>query len=121
MPVTEQGRRYLCCQEEDLVRDVPDPAGDDPQSHSREHVGVVSLPRNEGPAIFQSHTLKGTSAGKDPPALEAGRKSDVAWRSALGSQGGLDSSPEYWTLHHPLPNAQHWAEDAEHVALVYLT
>ena len=56
---------------------MPDPAGDDAQSHSREHVGIVSLPRNEGPAIFQSHALKRTSTGEDPSALEAGRESET--------------------------------------------
>lgn len=83
--VKEQGQRYLCCQEEDLVRDVPDPAGDDSQSHSREHVGVVSLPRNEDPAIFQSHALKRTSTGEDPSALEAGRKSEMELGDRFGA------------------------------------
>lgn len=73
----EQGQCYLCRQEEDLIWDVPDPAGDDAQSHSRKHIGVVSLSRNEGPAILQGDTLKRTSAGKDPSALEAGRKPET--------------------------------------------
>lgn len=86
----EQGWGYLCRQEEDLVWDVPNATSNDSQSHSWEHIGIVSLPRNEGPAIFQSHALKRTSAGKDPSALEAGRKSrDGAWRWVSGSNGGL--------------------------------
>lgn len=56
---------------------MPDPTSNDSQSHSREHIGIVSLPRNEGPAIFQGHTLKRTSTGKDPSALEAGRKPEM--------------------------------------------
>lgn len=73
----EQGWGYLCRQEEDLVWDVPNATSNDSQSHSWEHIGIVSLPRNEGPAIFQSHALKRTSAGKDPSALEAGRKAEM--------------------------------------------
>lgn len=79
----EQGQKYLCRQEEDLIWDVPDPASNDAQSHSREHVGIVSLPRNEGPAIFQSHAFKGTSTGKDPSALEAGIKPEMEPRDSF--------------------------------------
>lgn len=71
----EQG--YLCRQEEDLIRDVPDPAGDDSQGHAGEHVGVVALPGKEGPAILQSHAWERTSAGKDPSALGAGREPET--------------------------------------------
>lgn len=41
----------LCCDEEDFIRDVPDPAGNDSQCHSWEDVGVVSLAREEGLSI----------------------------------------------------------------------
>lgn len=87
------GQSYLCCQEEDLVWDVPDPASDDSQGHSREHIGVVSLPGNEGPAFFQSHTLKRTSTGKDPSALEAGRQPEMELGDP-GSNSGLVLSPK---------------------------
>lgn len=97
---------------------MPDPAGDDTQSHSREHIGVVSLARNEGPAVCQSHALKRTPTGKDPSALEAGRKSETNWRSVSGSNGGLVLSLKCWTFLRLLPNAQHCAQ---HTALVHLT
>ena len=59
----------LCRQEEDFIWDVPDPTSDDTQSYPRKHIGIVSLTRSECPAIFQSHTLKRTSTGKDSSAL----------------------------------------------------
>lgn len=72
-----RGQGYLCRQEEDLIWDVPDPAGNDSQGHAGEHVGIVALPGKEGPAILQSHTWKRTSTGKDPSALVAGRKPET--------------------------------------------
>ena len=45
----------LCCDEEDIVRDVPDAAGNDSQCHSWEDVGVVSLAREEGLSVGQGY------------------------------------------------------------------
>lgn len=53
---------------------MPDSSSDDAQCYSREHIGIVSLPRNKCLSIFQSHTLKRTSTGKDSSTLKAGRK-----------------------------------------------
>ena len=60
---------HLCCGEEDFVRDVAYAAGDDPQGHPRENVGVVALAGVEGPPVRQRHLAKGTAARKDTPAL----------------------------------------------------
>lgn len=56
---------------------MSDPTSDDTQCYPRKHVGIVSLSRNECPAIFQSHTLKRTSTGKDCSALDVGRKAEL--------------------------------------------
>ena len=45
----------LCCDEEDIIRDVPDSAGNDSQCYSWEDVGVVSLAREEGLSVGQGH------------------------------------------------------------------
>lgn len=45
----------LCCDEEDIVRDVPDSASNDSQCHSWEDVGIVSLAREEGLSIGQGY------------------------------------------------------------------
>lgn len=45
------------------------PAGDDPQCHAREYVGVVPLTRDEGAPVSQGHLIKGAATGKDAPPL----------------------------------------------------
>lgn len=101
-----QGQWYLCCQEEDLVWDVPDPTSDDAQSHSGEHVGVVALPRNEGPAIFQGHAFKRTSTGKDPSALGAGRKPETELEERFLNSRWLSLTSQMLNPSHLLLNAQ---------------
>lgn len=64
---------------------MSDPTGDDTQCYPRKHIGVVSLTRNECPAIFESHTLKRTSTGKDRSALDVGRKAELELGDRFGS------------------------------------
>lgn len=59
----------LCCDEEDFIRDVPNPAGSDSQCHSWEDVGVVSLAREEGLSTGQGNLWEWTSTCKYSPAL----------------------------------------------------
>lgn len=63
---------HLCSGEEDIIRYVAHTTGDDTQSHSWEHVGVVSLSGVEGTTIGQRHLVEWTSAGKDASALIIG-------------------------------------------------
>lgn len=63
---------------------MPDPTGNDAQGDPRKHIGIVSLTGNKGPAIFQSHILKGTSTGKDPSALDIGKKRKWNLETGLG-------------------------------------
>lgn len=65
---------YLCCGEEDVIRYVAHSAGYNPQSNSREDIGVVSLPGVEGAPINQRHLVEGASTSKDAPTLIAEKK-----------------------------------------------
>lgn len=51
--------------------------GHDAQSHSREHVGVVSLAGVKGPTVRQHHLIKGTPTGKNAPALMAEEDTNI--------------------------------------------
>ena len=73
---------YLCCSEEDLLRDVSDGAGDDTQAHTGEDVGVVPLTRVEGPPVGQRDGAERAAAGEDAPALQRSE----AQRQVLSSQ-----------------------------------
>lgn len=78
---------HLCCGEEDFVRDVAYAAGDDPQGHPRENVGVVALAGVELPAIRQGHGVKRTPAGKNaPPLKQRSHNVSTAW---LGYSHGV--------------------------------
>lgn len=55
--------------------------GYDAQSHSREDVGVVSLAGVKGPAVRQHHLIKGTSTGKNAPALAAEEDRNICTHS----------------------------------------
>ena len=70
--------------QEDLVINVVHSARQDAQSHAREDVGVVSLPRVECLSV-QRAWWEGASAGKDAPTLEASMK--VCAPLATGSGG----------------------------------
>lgn len=75
----------LCCDEEDFIRDVPDPAGNDSQSHSWEDVGVVSLAREEGLSIGQGYLWEWTPTCKYSPALikETEKSIQISKRSLI--------------------------------------
>lgn len=68
----------LSCGEEDVVRYVAHSAGYDSQSNSGEDIGVVALSWVEGASIRQCHFVEWTSAGKDAPALETQRRTQLA-------------------------------------------
>lgn len=67
----------LCCDEEDIIRDVPHSAADDSQCHSWEDVGVVPLAREEGLSVGQGHLWEWTPACKYSPALIKERERGV--------------------------------------------
>jgi len=60
---------YLCCSEENVIRDVANTTGNDSQCDSREHISIVSLARDEAAPICQGDLFKGASAGKYAPSL----------------------------------------------------
>lgn len=62
-------------------------AGYDAQSHSREDVGVVSLAGVKGPAVRQHHLIKGTSTGKNAPALTAEEDTNICTHSCKHLRG----------------------------------
>lgn len=66
---------YLRRGEEDVVRYVAHAAGDDAQSQTWEHIGVVSLAGVKGASVSQHHFVKRTPAGKDAPTLEERKES----------------------------------------------
>lgn len=67
----------LCREEKDFIRDVPDPAGNDSQCHSREDVGVVSLAREEGLSTGQGYLWEWTPTCKYCPALIKEREKSI--------------------------------------------
>lgn len=68
---------HLCCGQENIVRYVAHATGYNAQGHSREDVGVVSLAGVKGPAVGQHHLIKGTSTGKNAPALTAEEDTNI--------------------------------------------
>lgn len=76
---------------------MSDPTSNDAQCYPGKHIGIVSLTRNECPAIFQSHTLKRTSTGKDSSALEAGRKEELECGDRFGIVMAVISL-RYWAI-----------------------
>lgn len=61
---------YLCCGEEDFLRNVSDGAGGDTQAHAGEDVGVVSLTGEQRPPVRQRDGVKWAATGKDAPPLQ---------------------------------------------------
>lgn len=71
----------LCCDEEDFIRNVPDPTGSDSQCHSWEDVGIVSLAREEGLSTGQGNLWEWTPTCKYSPALgKEKEKSIPIWK-----------------------------------------
>ena len=67
----EHNQGNLCGEEEHFVCDVAEETRGDAQPHPWEHVGVVSLAREELPAVLQGHRVKRTATGEDAPTLIA--------------------------------------------------
>ena len=94
--------------QKDLVINVAHSARQDTQSHTREDVGIVSLPRVEGLPI-QRAWWEGASAGKDAPTLEASTKGCAPSATGSGEQETVHSKPGF-----PAPSSKLWQNWLRH-------
>lgn len=62
--------QYLSSCEKSLICDMSQSTCHDTKSHSRKHIGIVSLARIQGPSIWKSDWIKRTATGKNRTPLQ---------------------------------------------------
>lgn len=64
-----RGVTYLSSSQEDVITNVPHTTSNNSKSNTREHIGVVSLPRVQFLSIWKSDRIKWTSTCKNTTTL----------------------------------------------------